>query len=137
MIVGARLIGGDMAAEQNREAWIAFDDRVQFTSWKNIDAHGRQATGGVIHRSARSRLKPQYRARKREIQNLARAVVEQCRHGDPTAQDDIVSGTDITLPIEILSAVNDPRARLQISNCCQLFSDRHLASLTHRPPNRM
>ena len=101
MIVGARLIGSDLAAKQNREAWIAFDDRVQLTSWKTIDAHDRQATGGVIHRSARSRLKPKYRARKREIQNLARAVVEQCRQGDPTAQDDIVSGTDITLPIEI------------------------------------
>jgi hypothetical protein len=101
MFVGARLIAGDLAAEQNREAWIAFDDRVQLTSWKSIDAHDRQATGGVIHRSARSRLKPEYRARKREIQNLARAVVEQCRQGDPTAQDDIVSGTHITLPIEI------------------------------------
>jgi len=101
MIVGACLIAGDLAAEQNREAWIAFDDCVQPTSWKSIDAHDRQATGGVIHRSARSRLKPKYRARKCEIQNLARAVVEQCRQGDPTAQDDIVSGTDITLPIEI------------------------------------
>ena len=58
MIVGARLIGGDLAAEQNSEAWIAFDDRIQLTSWKSIDAHDRQATGGVIHRSAGSRLKP-------------------------------------------------------------------------------
>ena len=101
MIVGARLIGGDLAAEQNSEAWIGFYDRVKLTSWKSVDAHDRQATGGMIHRSARSRLKPKYRARKREIQNLARAVVEQCRQGDPTAQDNIVSGTDITLPIEI------------------------------------
>ena len=45
MIVGARLIGGDLAAEQNREARIAFDDRVQLASWKSIDAHDRQATG--------------------------------------------------------------------------------------------
>ena len=101
MIVSARLIAGDLAAEQNSEAWIAFDDRVQLSSRKSIDAHDRQATGGMIHRSARSTLKPKYRARKREIQNLARAVVEQCSQGDPTAQDDIVSGTDITLPIEI------------------------------------
>jgi hypothetical protein len=32
MIVGARLIAGDLAAEQNSEARIAFDDRVQLTS---------------------------------------------------------------------------------------------------------
>jgi hypothetical protein len=76
MIVGARRIAGDLAAEQNSEAWIAFDDRVQLTSWKSINAHDRQATGGVIHRSVRSRLKPKYRAGKREIQDLARAVVQ-------------------------------------------------------------
>ena len=45
MIVGARPIAGDLAAEQNSQAWIAFDDRVQLTSWKSIDAHDRQATG--------------------------------------------------------------------------------------------
>jgi hypothetical protein len=93
MIVRARLIAGDLAAQQNSEAWFAFDDRVQLTSWKSVDAHGRQATGGMVHRSARARLKPKYRAWKGEIQNLARAVVEQCRQGDPTAQDDIVSGS--------------------------------------------
>src|SRR5260370_37198155 len=95
------LISRDLAEEQNSEAWIAIEYCVQPTSWKSIDAHDRQATGGVIHRSARSRLKPKYRARKCEIQNLTRAVVEQCRQADPTAQDDIVSGIDITLPTEI------------------------------------
>src|SRR5690242_6991061 len=36
MIEGARRIAGNLAAEQNSEAWIAFDDRVQLTSWKSI-----------------------------------------------------------------------------------------------------
>jgi hypothetical protein len=45
VIVGARLIGGDLAAEQNGEAWVAFDDCLQLTPRKSIGAHDRQATG--------------------------------------------------------------------------------------------
>jgi hypothetical protein len=34
VIVGARLIRGDLAAEQNGEAWVAFDDCLQLTRGK-------------------------------------------------------------------------------------------------------
>ena len=34
MIVSARLIAGDLAAEQNSEAWIAFDDCIQLARGK-------------------------------------------------------------------------------------------------------
>jgi hypothetical protein len=34
MIVGACLIAGDLAAEQNSEAWIAFDDCIQLARGK-------------------------------------------------------------------------------------------------------
>jgi hypothetical protein len=101
MVVRTRLVSGDLAAEQNSEAWIGLDDDVQLVPWEGENAHYRKATGRVIHWCVRCRLKPKYGARQREIQDLAGAVIEQHREGDPAIQNNEVRGTDITLPIEI------------------------------------
>src|SRR6516162_6610092 len=87
VVVCARLIGGDLPAEQNSEAWVGLDNVVQLTPWKGVYAHYGKAMGGVVHRSARSRMKPEYRTRQREIQDLAGAVVKQHRQSDPAIKD--------------------------------------------------
>src|SRR5271169_1836678 len=73
MVVRTRLIGGDLAAEQDSEAWIGLDNDVQLPPRKGVHAHQREATGGVIRRGVGCRLKSKYGTRKCEIQDLAGA----------------------------------------------------------------
>ena len=91
VIVRATFIGGDLSAEQNSETRIGLDEGVQLTPRKGVCAHYRKAAGGVIHRSVRSRLKPEHRARQREIQDLVKTgefrlvIVRQSRCAESAA----------------------------------------------------
>ncbi len=53
VVMRTRLIGDDLAAQQNGESRIGLDDDVQLAPREGVDARYREATGGVIHRSAR------------------------------------------------------------------------------------
>jgi len=75
VVMGARSIGGDLTAKQNGETRIGLNDDVQLPPREGVDAHYREAPGGMIHRGLRRRLKPKDRTRKCEIQNLAGAII--------------------------------------------------------------
>jgi hypothetical protein len=96
---------------------------------KHAHPHGREALRRVIHRSLTPGLKPEYCTQKREIQDLAIAVIEQDRQGNPAVQHDIIGGADIPSAIDVRSDGKRPRIRLEISNRCQLFSYRYFSSL--------
>jgi len=80
----------------------------------------------------RSQLKPEYRTRQREIQDLAGAVIEQHGQRDPAVQNNEIPGIDLTLPIEVQPAGHDPRTAFQIGNGLELFILLYADDVVHR-----
>src|SRR5271165_1724967 len=136
MVMRSRLIRGDLTAEKDGETRIGLDDDVQLPPRDGVHAHHREATGGVIHRGVRRRLKPQDRTRKCKIQNLAGAVVKKHGEGDPAIENNEVCGTDFALAIELRSDRDDPSTCLQIGDRAELSSYWHLVSPLDRRTSR-
>jgi len=136
VIVGARLIGADLSAEQSSEAWIGLDDDIQLLPRKGVHTHYRKAAGGMMHRGVRCRLKPEHRPRQREIHDLAGTVIEQHGERDPAIENNEVCGTDFTLAVELRSDRDDASSCLQIGDRAELSSYRHLVSPLHRRTSR-
>src|SRR5271169_1091765 len=125
MIMGARLIRRDLPAEQDGETRVVLDNRVELVTGESKNPGNRKTTCGMIHRGVLCRLKPEYGAGEREIEDLARTIVEQHGKSDPAAQNDKIRGANVTLPIEIGPGRDDPSAGLQIGDGVEFFSNRH------------
>jgi hypothetical protein len=83
----------------------------------------------VIHRGVWRLLKAEDCAGESEIQDLAGAVIEKYREGDPAIENNEIGGADVTLTIEIRSDGDDLGTGFQIGDRAELISYRHLCLL--------